>query len=1096
MKKTQLTDALRNIKTQRVSFLSIVIIIAIGTGVFLGCFFSAKALRRKANEVDRLTSYHDLEIKATAGISEEDVLAVRKKEGVKDAEGIFSLDMYMEGNEELFAVHVISKTEQLDQPAYINGTAPASAADCVIVKDLADRYGLSTGDKVRIYGRTEDLSFLKGEHFTITGIVNHPENFRNDATAVPEVLISPEAVDTDKLHSPYTGMIVRFHTEKDRDVFSEDYMDTITKHMRDFRVLGQEREQLKHADLIREANKEIEDGENKLASAKEQLDAAQKEIEENEKKLADADAQIASAEKELADGKKELAENEKKLQDAKGQLDAAKPELDKNERILKDARKKLDEAQAELDAGYDKLMDADAVLSASKEELDKTEAYLDYASEALDKAEKLLTDGNGKATIEFDGKKFEADWNVYNDLVTAYNHFIDEWNCAQDEYEAGVREYNAGVDEYEAASAEFLAKEKEYEDGLKLFNEKKEEYEKGLKDYENGLKEYKKAEKELRDGEAELEEKKKELQEGYESLRSAKKEFEEKKKEYEEGKKKLEEVKKKIEEIPDGRWIQMSRMTNLSWSEFRDVANTFNMLAYTFAVMFILLSMLVCYSTLGRIISEQRKLVGTTKALGFKKSEILIKYLIFGIFGAILGALGGILVSNLILEPLIIGSVEKTYTLGKIATYFSVPPALISFAGSVVVAILATWVACRKLLAEQATKLISGETSAVHRNKAKGDRDGSLYIALILRNITTDMKRVIITVVSIGGSCMLLIIGFSLKQSYEEVIVRQFDEIIKYDGYVEFQPDDEDIHVRDIRKTIADAGAKSLPVYMTGTMSECNGREEAIQLTAADPQLLKEYLSLKDISPDKTEFTLPKEGAVIFQRYAEIMDLKIGDSLSIMDGSGVYHEVPVSGICTCYAGRMVCMSASYARELFQDQAKENFCLIKYEDNEEADLKRTLSRVDGFVGFTDVEQLIEVYRNASNLMNLVIIALIIIAGIMAAFIQLNLVKIQVYSKKREMTIMRVNGFTVKETVGYLVRENVLTCAAGIVLGFLLGFLASKLVLRILDRIELMMIRDFMGMPFVYAALITILFTIIVNWLELRKVKDLKLVDAAA
>ena len=133
---------------------------------------------------------------------------------------------------------------------------------------------------------------------------------------------------------------------------------------------------------------------------------------------------------------------------------------------------------------------------------------------------------------------------------------------------------------------------------------------------------------------------------------------------------------------------------------------------------------------------------------------------------------------------------------------------------------------------------------------------------------------------------------------------------------------------------------------------------------------------------------------------------------------------------------------------------------------------------------------------ANWMNLVIIALIIIAGIMAAFIQLNLVKIQVYSKKREMTIMRVNGFTVKETVGYLVRENVLTCAAGIVLGFLLGFLASKLVLRILDRIELMMIRDFMGMPFVYAALITILFTIIVNWLELRKVKDLKLVDAAA
>ena len=117
----------------------------------------------------------------------------------------------------------------------------------------------------------------------------------------------------------------------------------------------------------------------------------------------------------------------------------------------------------------------------------------------------------------------------------------------------------------------------------------------------------------------------------------------------------------------------------------------------------------------------------------------------------------------------------------------------------------------------------------------------------------------------------------------------------------------------------------------------------------------------------------------------------------------------------------------------------------------------------------------------------------LATIMAAVVLLNLVQIQISQRKRELTIMRVNGFTLRETVNYILRENILTTVLGLLLGLFVGNLAARYNLDSIERVELMMYRDVNITACLIAVLITTGFAIIVNLLALRKIHHLNLTD---
>ena len=102
---------------------------------------------------------------------------------------------------------------------------------------------------------------------------------------------------------------------------------------------------------------------------------------------------------------------------------------------------------------------------------------------------------------------------------------------------------------------------------------------------------------------------------------------------------------------------------------------------------------------------------------------------------------------------------------------------------------------------------------------------------------------------------------------------------------------------------------------------------------------------------------------------------------------------------------------------------------------------------------------------------------------------------IHQKKRELTIMRVNGFTVREVNGYVVREAVFTTIAGIVLGIAAGALLGYRVLTLVESVALHVVLTVQPLAWLLGAVIAAVFAVAIYALALRKIKDLKLTDVA-
>ena len=92
-------------------------------------------------------------------------------------------------------------------------------------------------------------------------------------------------------------------------------------------------------------------------------------------------------------------------------------------------------------------------------------------------------------------------------------------------------------------------------------------------------------------------------------------------------------------------------------------------------------------------------------------------------------------------------------------------------------------------------------------------------------------------------------------------------------------------------------------------------------------------------------------------------------------------------------------------------------------------------------------------------------------------------------------MRINGFTVKEVIGSVLRETVITTLLGILLGIAIGSGIGYKIVRSLEQSFVQFDRSVAVSAWAIGAAMTVLFTVIVNIIALRKVKNLKLTDVA-
>ena len=549
----------------------------------------------------------------------------------------------------------------------------------------------------------------------------------------------------------------------------------------------------------------------------------------------------------------------------------------------------------------------------------------------------------------------------------------------------------------------------------------------------------------------------------------------------------LADERKKVDEMDPSRWIVLDERGSASFVQLLAGSDNLGSLQMTFALLFIVIGALVIYATVGKMVAEQRTLIGTTKALGFYVREVLAKYLFFGVSATLFGMLAGVLLARFGMESIALDGYNDYYYIDITRPGMDMRATVIVLLSGVSLAVIAVLAACLRLIRLPATQLLQ---AAVPKGRTKAETGRrtllSLYSRLILRNIRTDWKRIVVTVVSTAGCCALIVIGFTLKNAVAGCVKKQFSEVVDYDMELTVP-----FGTEETEECLKQAGTAYAPLHKASVTLRM-GDTDIAQMLCGDVEEIGRLYRLRDWKTGEP-FTEAKDGILIQRRLAEINGLDAGDEIELAVNLSNTATVRIAGVFENYLGLPLVMSKEYYESVFDEKWAPETYFVRLNGADRDALLASLNEASDSTSWKPSDTERATFEASTEVINSVVGLFIFMAAVMAGVVLLNLTNIHLLEKKRELTVMRINGFTVQETIGYVLREAAATTALGIVLGIAAGAGMAYGIVLSLEQSYMQFDRGVCLSAWALGALITLAFAVAVNAVALRKVKNLKLTD---
>ena len=389
-------------------FISIALIsllgVAVLTGIYAGCrdaflatdrFFDTQGLR-------------DIQVLSTAGLTDDDIAALRKISGVAKVQGERSQTVTVDLNGKKTVTMQEIGTNGIDQPYLQSGRMPEKSGEIAVTRKFIKDSGYKKGDHITVTPQDSASSSVSdsaesdnqtGENgsqmsdsaesdtqdgkraarvtdsgesdnqapsfpteLTIVGVVLDPQDltnpdgysgtnaFRSSATSDYTFFAPSDGVTG----SMYTAVTILVKGTADKDSFSDVYDDTVSEVAdRIDGTVRTNRQKARHQELLDAGTKQIDEAK---AQTDKQFAAAQQQIDSNRSQLNQQIDQIVNMQAGAAAGSLDETTRETlretviaaspQLAEAKAQLDQAQSKLDQQK---KDTERTLQSKQNELE---------------------------------------------------------------------------------------------------------------------------------------------------------------------------------------------------------------------------------------------------------------------------------------------------------------------------------------------------------------------------------------------------------------------------------------------------------------------------------------------------------------------------------------------------------------------------------------------------------------------------------------------------------------------------------------------------------------------------------------------------------------------------
>lgn len=1130
-KKALLKTSLREIKNSPTRFLSIMGIIFLGVAFFVGIGATGPDMIKSADNYYQKQSLADAAVSSTLGLSNNDLKLIEEESAVYRAEAQYTVDLNLAAKNRVVRFVGFRDTDKLNDYKVVKGRLPQKSGEIALdhVAFLQEDYEL--GDKFIVANDDDPRQQIKTRELKVVGFVNSPEfieNLKRGNTNVGSGSVDYFAVipQADLRLSAYSRILVKFRDAETQTAYSDAYEDTVTKDLNKLKKKLAKRPEIRLEEVKKSAEEELRVVHNQIDQLQGQLDAAEKKL--------------AATKKEIETGKKQLTENQTAFSE-----EVLKTETEHNEEesLLNQQEQTLDTQEQNItllkrqiaEAEHNNTLAEEAKTEEAKEikELEEEISAAEKADKAYDELSQALQEAAESENPAEAAAKQKNDWMAaIKDLPEASSvttqiealtetatkeelesiaalvtsaltkvqedkkTYEDELKALQDSSDGATlttEQIAERKEQLAEAEDELTAGREAYEEALQTFETAKEDFEKQKVEQEKALQE---AQEKLTKGEADY-------QKGTEDFQ---KQTGESMPKLMDAELQLKNEQTRLNSMKPADYIFSDRDDNPGYTEYKQNADRISSLATVFPIIFFLIAALVSLTTMSRMIEEKRLEIGTFKALGYKNHEIAQKFLFYSLCAGLIGAVLGLALGFYLFPSIIIKAYGQLYNIEDFVTPWYVSYSAIGIAVALICTVGIALLTLRidlfsspaSLLRPKAPK--AGKRVWLERIKPLW-KNLNFIQKVTMRNLFRYKLRMLMTIFGIAGCTSMIVTGFGLRDSISDIVPMQFEKLYHYQAVVSFNDNATPTQTEKYQAEVVKLNRFKDKMDIAAETLTLSGNGETPQdVSVYVPQDLKklpDFILLND-RVSGIKYKLDDKGAVINEKLASLFDLAVGDTIHLKAADKREYPIKIAAIAENYTGHFAYLSPNYYQKVFAEKPDYNAEFLLFDkdlsDKQEKKIANDLMENPKVINVTFLSESLHALDDTTSTLTIVVWVLIVSAGLLAFIVLYNLNNINISERIRELSTIKVLGFYDNEVTMYIYRENILLTIIGILLGLFLGKVEHDFVLKTVELDMLMFSPEIHWSSYLYSALITIFFTVVVGIVIYFKLKKVDMIEA--
>ena len=731
MSNALLKDTFRAIKKNFSRFVSILLIIAVGTMFFVGIKITAPDMFTTAEKYFIENNLMDIRVQSTVGLTDEDVAAIRALNGVQYVSGQKFTDALVKVNGEIETdldgtqistraygispekisnyLSGLNDGSYINRPELLEGRYPASVNEC-----LVDQSELSTPDSFKLGstitlsgdGDTE-LTSLKSHDFTIVGVVRSPYylSFERGNTTIGSgkigtyIFIPDEAFTTDY----YSEVYVTVQGASSLDPYSDAYFAYVQPVADEISAIAAGQSQKRAQTLRPQLEQTIAEAEEKIESSSSSVSDSLKELDETiatlEQLVNDGPGTLERAQQEFDE---KYANAESTLQGGTAEYNAALQTYAQKQQLILQYQQLYNQKNSELALQKSQYDTVAAQCQTAQNSLDTAKSSLATTQSLIAAGEAVLTQISDAQQNAYNNEQIQSVISMmrvtypdlYNsvlalttqglatEIAASLSPYLAQQKATLAQQERTINERQAVLDQLtealETKKAELttatlaLAQAKGELDAAEaeLATVSTQLTASGF-DIQSGSLQLQLAKMEA---ETKLNELKSQVATAPENLAKAKAKRAEALESLDAGllaaEEQLSEARSLYSKLDTITWNVYNRNDTPGYASYGQSVDNIKILSNIFPFFFFLISSMICLTTMTRMIEEDRVLLGTYKALGYTSRSITLKYVVYATSACLLGAAVGIALSVSVFPYAINSAYSIMYSLPELTYLF------------------------------------------------------------------------------------------------------------------------------------------------------------------------------------------------------------------------------------------------------------------------------------------------------------------------------------------------------------------------------------------------------------------------------------------